>query len=74
MDKFGFSLEPDPWMRWIYDPSDPQYHSDEAKDLRDRRAAALRNAPRWMLEAAAWNDDERRRARKQARDAAKRRT
>ena len=57
MDKVGFSLEPDPWMRWIYDHRDPRYHSDEARDLRDRRAAALRSCPQWMLDSAALNDE-----------------
>ena len=59
-NKAGFSLEPDPRMRWIYDQSDPRYLSDEARDLRDRRAAALRNAPRWMIEQAEINDELRR--------------
>ncbi len=52
----GFSLEPDESMRWIYDPSDPRYNSDEVRDLRDRRAYALRHAPRWMIEQAEIND------------------
>ena len=56
MNRDGFSLEPDPWMRWIYDQSDPRYFSDEARDLRERRAAALRSAARWMVELAEVND------------------
>jgi len=50
------SLNPDPWMAWIYDPAHPDYHSAEAKDLRARREAAIRNAPQWMKEEAAYND------------------
>jgi hypothetical protein len=50
------TLEPDEHMRWIYDPSHRDYHSDRAKDLRERRAAALRNAPRWMVWEAEMND------------------
>lgn len=52
----GFSLEPDESMRWIYDSSHPDYHSDRVRDLRDRRAAALRSCPQWMLNEAASND------------------
>ena len=50
------SLEPDPDMRWIYDYTHPEYNSDRAKSLRERRAAALQNAPRWMIEEARVND------------------
>jgi hypothetical protein len=50
------SLDPDPWMRWIYDPIHPDYMSDRAKDLRERRAAALASAPQWMIEEARLND------------------
>jgi hypothetical protein len=50
------SLEPDPWMRWIYDTRHPDYNSPQARDLREARAAALRSAPRWMVELAELND------------------
>ena len=56
MGTAGFSLDPDPWMRWVYDQSDRHYHTEEARDLRERRAAALRNAPRWMVDQAHMND------------------
>jgi hypothetical protein len=56
MNPAGFSLAPDPWMQWIYDSRDPRFTSEEAYDLRERRAAALRNAPRWMVEHAEMND------------------
>ncbi len=52
----SLSLEPDEHMRWIYDYTHPEYNSDRAKDLRDRRAAAIRNAPQWMIEEARLND------------------
>lgn len=52
----SLSLEPDPDMRWIYDPSHRDYHTDRAKDLRERRAAAMRNAPEWMVREAELND------------------
>jgi len=51
------SLEPDPDMRWIYDYTHPDYNSDRAKSLRERRASALRNAPQWMIEEARMNDN-----------------
>jgi len=57
MDTLGFSLEPDPWMRWIYYVNDHRYHTDKARDLRDRRAAALRSCPQWALDSAALNDE-----------------
>ena len=50
------TLNPDEHMRWIYDPSHPDYNSDRAKDLRERRARALRNAPEWMIREAQLND------------------
>ncbi len=56
MTQHGFSLEPDEWMRWIYDQRDPRYHDKRTEDLRERRAAAIRNAPRWMIEQAEYND------------------
>ena len=43
-------------MRWIYDYTHPRYNSDEAKDLRERRRAAIQGAPRWMLDEARSND------------------
>lgn len=43
-------------MRWIYDQSDRRYNTDEARDLRERRASEIRNAPRWMVEQAQMND------------------
>ncbi len=52
------SLNPDPHMAWIYDQSHPDYYSERAKDLRERRAAALRSAPQWMKDAAYCNDQE----------------
>lgn len=53
----GFSLQPDPHMRWIYDYTDRErYNSPEAQELRARRDAALRSCPAWMLEQAALND------------------
>lgn len=52
------TLEPDPWMRWLYDHQDPRYLTDEAKYLRERRAAAIRSAPEWMLAQAAMNTRE----------------
>ena len=51
------TLEPDPHMRWIYDSSHPDYNSDRAKDLRERRRVAMQNAPRWMIEEARLNDN-----------------
>lgn len=50
------SLEPDPSMRWIYDKKHPAYNDPQTKDLRDRRAAAMRNAPDWMVREAELND------------------
>ncbi len=50
------SLNPDPLMEWIYDPSHPDYNSDEAKWLRDRRSAAIASAPEWMIREAQLND------------------
>lgn len=50
------SLEPDEDMKWIYDYRHPEYHSDRAKDLRNRRDSALRHAPQWMIEEARMND------------------
>ena len=42
------TFEPDEHMKWIYDPSHPRYNSEEAKDLRNRRASALSNLPNYM--------------------------
>ena len=50
------SLEPDEDMRWIYDPSHPDYYSDMAKNLREKRSNAMRNAPKWMIREAELND------------------
>ena len=50
------TLQPDEHMRWIYDPSHPDYHSDRAEWLRKRRAAAINSAPQWMIEEARLND------------------
>jgi len=42
-------------MRWIYDP---RYKDDpQARDLRERRDAAIRSAPQWMLDEAHLNDE-----------------
>lgn len=50
-----FSLQPDPEMEWIYDPTHPEYMT-RGKDLRERREAALRSCPLWMREEAYAND------------------
>lgn len=50
------SLEPDEWMRWIYDPKHPDYNSARARNLRYRREQAILNAPKWMIEEARHND------------------
>lgn len=52
-----FTLEPDEHMKWIYDSSHKDYNTEEAKYLRARRAAALREAPSWMIQLAQINDD-----------------
>lgn len=52
----NFSAQPDEHMKWIYDHSNPEYHSDHAKDLRAQREAALRACPEWMIKAAMLND------------------
>lgn len=49
------SLEPDEAMRWIYDYTHPDYNSDRAKDLRERRFRAIRSAPEWMKREAEFN-------------------
>ena len=43
-----FTDEPDPWMVWIDDPTHPDYHSPEARDLRAARERALAQVPWWM--------------------------
>lgn len=53
-----FSLDPDPWNEWIYDPQNPEYSSDKAEYLRGARARALSNAPKWLLCEALVNDTE----------------
>jgi hypothetical protein len=50
------SLQPDPWMRWIYDCGHPDYHSPRAQSLRDARDRALSQCPQWMKDEAAYND------------------
>jgi hypothetical protein len=50
------SMEPNEDMRWIYDNAHPDYRSERAESLRERRAAAIRSAPRWMIEEAQMND------------------
>lgn len=54
---YGLSLNPDESMRWIYDQRRPEYYSKQAEDLRDRRAYALRHAPKWMIHMAEMNDE-----------------
>lgn len=53
-------LERDDNMRWIYDPSHPEYNSDHAKWLRERRSMAITIAPEWMKREAQLNDAMRR--------------
>ena len=50
------SLDPDLQLRWIYDSTHPDYNTPRAKDLRERRANAIRNAPEWMVREAQLND------------------
>lgn len=50
------SLEPDESMRWIYNHRHPNYNTDYAKDLRERRARAIQSAPEWMKQEAQLND------------------
>lgn len=52
------TLQPDDHMRWIYDLTHPDYNSDEARDLRERRRAAMQNAPQWMIDEARMNDNQ----------------
>lgn len=54
-----FSMQPDPDMAWIYDTTHPRYNSPEARDLRNRRDAALCTVPLWMRVQAIENDKER---------------
>ena len=42
-------------MRYIYDPTHPEYNTDRVKDLRERRFMALHNAPRWIIELGEGN-------------------
>lgn len=51
------SLEPDEHMRWIYDYTHPDYNSERAEWLRERRMSAMQHAPRWMIEEARMNDN-----------------
>ena len=50
------SLEPDDNMRWIYDPSHPDYHTGRVKHLREARSRAMASAPEWMIREAELND------------------
>ena len=50
------SLNPDPDMRWIYDYTHPDYNSDRARSLRERRSQAIQSAPEWMIREAQLND------------------
>ena len=50
------SLQPDEHMKWIYDYRHPEYLSKYAHHLRAAREAAIRSAPRWMIELARFND------------------
>lgn len=52
-----FSLEPDEHMRWIYDARHPEYNTDYAKSLRERRSNALTQVPSWMFYDAFKNDE-----------------
>jgi len=52
----SLSLQPDPWMRWIYDPQHPDYDSERAQDLRRQRERALQATPGWVKELAHLND------------------
>ena len=49
------TLNPDPHLEWIYDPSHKDYNSPMAKDLRDKRARTIHNAPEWMKRDAELN-------------------
>ena len=50
------SLKPDADMVWIYNCYHPDYNSEQAKDLRERRRQALASCPQWMKEEARMND------------------
>lgn len=52
----GHSLNPDPWMRWIYDYRDPRYNDPATRQLRDARFEAIRSAPEWARNDALNND------------------
>ena len=52
----NLSLDPDSDMRWIYDCWHPDYNSERARDLRERRDVAIRSAPRRMAWEAQLND------------------
>lgn len=49
------SFDADPDMRWMYDYTHPDYNG-LGKHLRERRDAAIRNAPEWMKREAQFND------------------
>jgi hypothetical protein len=57
MAERNWSLEPDSDKRWIYDTQHPDYNSDQAKWLRERRFNALRRLPEWMKDMALSNDE-----------------
>lgn len=44
----NLTLQPDEHMRWIYDPSHPDYNSPRAERLRERRAQALHHVPQYL--------------------------
>lgn len=50
------SFKPDEHMRWIYNPSHPDYNTDHARSLRAARGRAIMAAPHWMKWAASFND------------------
>lgn len=52
----SLSMEPDPDMRWIYDHTHPEYNTDRAKWLRERRSRAIQGAPEWMKRMAQGDD------------------
>ena len=43
------SLEPDEHMKWIYDYKHPDYDTEMARYLRDRRSRALSTVPSWLF-------------------------
>ena len=55
----SLSVQPDPWMRWIYDYNDPRYSDPATVQLRDRRWAALRSLDGVMYDLGLQNDERR---------------